>query len=119
MDQRLRDEVAQLQAHICEGLADSNRILILYVLSERPTRVTELATSLDLPQPTVSRHLKILRDRSLVVGQRTGQGIAYTLVDQRVIEALDLLRSVLNDQLTAQASLAQRALGQTVTLEKE
>jgi ArsR family transcriptional regulator len=81
--------------------------------------VTELAASLNVPQSTISRHLKILRERNLVGGQRSGQGIAYSLVDQRVIQALDLLRAVLNEQFTAQASLALRALNQTVAIEKD
>ena len=54
---------------------------------------------------TTSRHLKVLRERGLVVAERDAQSIYYTLADKRVIEALDLLRAVLNDKLEAQAQL--------------
>jgi DNA-binding transcriptional ArsR family regulator len=107
MDERLEQEVNLLHAHICQGLADSKRILILYALADKPKYVSELAEILDIPQPTVSRHLKVLRERSLVISERDGAAVYYSLTDERVIKALDLLRSVLADILSQQAQLAQ------------
>ena len=106
MDRNLRDEVIQLHAHVCSGLADTNRILLLYNLSENPRNVTELAELLGVPQPTVSRHLKILRERGLVSAHREGQAVIYQVSDPRIIQALDLLRSVMNNNLRSQAALA-------------
>ena len=53
MDERLEREVNLLHAGICQALADPNRILILYALSDGPRTVTELTEALDVPQPTV------------------------------------------------------------------
>jgi ArsR family transcriptional regulator len=100
----LRREVHQLHAEICHAISDPNRILILYELREGPRNVGELAENLSLSQPTVSRHLKVLRDRRMVLAEREGTNVYYTLADQRVIEALNLLREVLTavlDQRTA------------------
>ena len=105
VDNHLREQVTQLHAQVCSGLADTNRILILYTLSEQSYNVSELSEILGLSQPTTSRHLKVLRERGLVVAERDAQSIYYTLADKRVIEALDLLRAVLNDKLEAQAQL--------------
>lgn len=105
MDNNLREEVTRLHAQVCSGLADTNRILILYTLSENSYNVSELSEILGLPQPTTSRHLKILRERGLVVAERDAQSVYYTLADRRVIQALDLLRAVLKDKLKAQAQL--------------
>ena len=106
MNQELRDEVAALHAHICSGLADPNRILLLYALAERPHNVGDLAAQLQLPQPTISRHLKILRERGMVIAERDGQSIVYMVADERVIQALNLLRAVLADQLESRGTLA-------------
>jgi ArsR family transcriptional regulator len=103
----LAQEVSQLEAELCFALADPNRILILYALDERARNVTELGDALGLSQPTTSRHLKILRDRGLVRTERRGTVIEYSLNDRRVIQALDLLRSVLRDRLTARANLME------------
>jgi ArsR family transcriptional regulator len=62
---------------------------------------------LNLSQPTTSRHLNLLRERGLVSAQREGQSVIHTLTDQRVIQALDLLRAVLADKLKSQASLME------------
>ena len=101
----LEQEVNQLHAEICAGLADPKRILILYALSEKPCNVNELATNLELNQPMVSRHLKVLRERGIVQANRTGASVEYSLSDRRLIEALDLLRSVLRDHLSRRAQL--------------
>lgn len=107
MDTKLREEILKLHAHICEGLADPNRILILYTLDEKPHNVTELADALAMAQPTVSRHLKILRDRGMVIPERKAQIVVYSLADHRVIQALDLLRAVLADSLHSRGILAR------------
>lgn len=109
MTQDLRDEINRLHAQVCSGLADPNRILILYKLSERPYNVTELATSFDIPQPTISRHLKVLRERGMVTAKRDGQSVFYSLTDARIINALDLLRAMLADSLESQIELARTA----------
>lgn len=107
MSQNLREELDRLHAQVCSALADPNRILILYLLADGPQNVTELMQSLDLSQPSVSRHLKVLRERNMVTSQRDGQSIVYSLRDRRVIEALDLLRAVMADSLESQAALAR------------
>ena len=106
MDDQLRREVNLLHANLCQALADPTRILILYALAESPRHVTGLAELLDTPQPTVSRHLKVLRERRLVSTARDGASVLYTLADARVIEALDTLRAVLMSALSQQAALA-------------
>ena len=108
MDEQLKREVNLLHANICQALADPTRILILYALADAPKHVSELADSLDAPQSTVSRHLKVLRDRRLVLAERHGASVCYSLTDHRVIDALDSLRAVLMGALEQQAQLAQR-----------
>jgi ArsR family transcriptional regulator len=103
----LSQEVTSLHAEICSALADPSRILILYALSEKPCTVNELVNSLGVGQPAVSRHLNVLRERGLVVSTREGQTVVSSLKDQRVIEALNLLRLVLKDSLQNRVNLAE------------
>ena len=105
INQTLKQEVSLLEADFCFALSDPNRILMLYALSEQPLNVTELTNELGLNQPTTSRHLKVMRERGLVQTVRTGTTVTYHLNDQRLIQALDLLRSVMRDRLTERASL--------------
>ena len=52
MDSNLREEITILHAQVCKGLADPNRILILYTLSDRPYTVNDLAEGSRTP-PTL------------------------------------------------------------------
>ena len=110
MNATLEQEVNQLHAEICAALADPNRILILYELSTAPRVVTQLAEALDLSQPLVSRHLKVLRERGLVRATRQGPSVEYRLADPRLIQALDLLRAVLHSTIERRASLLEESL---------
>jgi DNA-binding transcriptional ArsR family regulator len=103
----LSQEVTQLHADICSALADPSRILILYVLSEHNLNVSDLAEEVGVTQPTASRHLKILRERGLVIPERQGTSVVYHLADKRLIDALDLLRIVLRDRIAHRASLIE------------
>jgi len=105
MNNTLESEVIQLHAEICGGLADPTRIMILYGLSSGSKNVTELCSALNMPQPSISRHLKILRERGMVTTERQGTVVNYSLSDARLIEALDLLRAVMRDGLEKRAAL--------------
>ena len=109
MSQSLQRQVRtnQLYAEVCFGLADSTRILILYKLAEGPHNVTNLARALDIPQPSVSRHLKILRQRNMVLSERQGTAVVYRLGDKRLIQALDLLGEFLHDSLSHRVALIE------------
>lgn len=102
---RLEPEVGLLHSHVCEGLGDPKRILILYLLDERPHSVSEVTEALGIPQPTTSHHLKVLRDRGLILAKKEGTTILYSLADHRIIQALDLMRQMLADLLTQRASV--------------
>ncbi|HHT28563.1 MAG TPA: winged helix-turn-helix transcriptional regulator [Firmicutes bacterium] len=55
-----------------KALGDENRLRILAALDDRAHCVCELARQLGMPQPTLSHHLKILRDTGLVIGEKNG-----------------------------------------------
>lgn len=99
------EELNLLHANICQALGDPTRIQILYALHEQPRHVTALADDLDLPQPTVSRHLRVLRQRGLVLTERKGPAVIYYLADDRIIGVLDTMRSVLRDAIARQSSI--------------
>lgn len=107
LDDSIKVEATLLHEHVCQALADPKRIIILYLLGDAPRNVTEIAEALDSPQSTVSRHLKILRERSLVKTERDGQQIVYSLADARITQALDLMRAMMLSNLREQGRLAQ------------
>ncbi len=93
------EELHLLHEQVCQAVSDPKRIQILYALHENPRHVTALAEALDTPQPTISRHLSLLRQRMLVIAERDGASVTYRLADPRIIEILDLMRQLLREML--------------------
>jgi ArsR family transcriptional regulator len=92
-------------AQICQALADPIRILLVYQLAEGPKSVNELSALLNQHQPTISRHLKVLRERGITQTERFGTTVMYSLADHRVIDALNLLRTLMTDNLLQKTAL--------------
>jgi ArsR family transcriptional regulator len=105
----LIEEVTRLHADFCSALADTRRLLLIYALAEGPRNVTALGEALRISQPSVSRHLKILRERGLVDATRAGNVVEYRLADKRLIQALDLLRAIMRDQWSRRAEIIEAA----------
>lgn len=64
---------------VLKALADSTRLRITLALSVKRRCVCELATALELPQPTVSRCLRVLRDAGVARAARSAQWTDYEL----------------------------------------
>jgi DNA-binding transcriptional ArsR family regulator len=60
-------------------LSDKTRLQILMFLAAKDTNVTQLCEALNLPQPTVSHHLGLLRMSNLVGHRRDGKQVIYGL----------------------------------------
>ena len=68
-----------VSAETFKALGDPMRLALFELLLERPHRVTELVRRLAAPQPTVSRHLRILKDSGLVEDRREGRWVEYRI----------------------------------------
>ncbi len=64
---------------VFKALSHETRIRILELLSEGELTVSELTAEFDLAQPSISRHLAILKNAALVRRQRAGQCVYYGL----------------------------------------
>jgi ArsR family transcriptional regulator len=93
------DELLFLHARVCKGIADPKRLLIINALRDGERSVMDLCDELHLPQANVSQHLAVLRDRGLVDTRRDAQRVFYSLTSPKIIEAIDLLREVMAEQM--------------------
>jgi DNA-binding transcriptional ArsR family regulator len=84
------------QAELFKALAHPTRLHILEALAREEACVCHLTTLLQQRQANVSQHLMVLREVGLVQDRKDGVLVYYRLADQRVIEAVRLLRDVLH-----------------------
>lgn len=88
------------------ALADQTRCRMLLVLERRELTVGELADVLQLPQSTVSRHLKVLADTGWVSSRRDGTSRFYQF-DPAADPGLDTVWALARDQVADRPGAAQ------------
>ena len=66
---------------VMKALSDPNRIKIIKMLQHKTMCVCEMREALQVAQPTVSKHLKLLEDAGLVEFRKDGTWVNYQLAD--------------------------------------
>ncbi len=84
-------------AAVFRALADETRLRILALLRDGEVCVCHIQGGLQLPQPTISRHLAYLRKSGLVAARRDGIWMHYRLAD----DSSPVVRSVIEAALHA------------------
>ena len=67
---------------VFKALSDGTRQEILRLLESHQRTVGEIVGNFKLSQPTISRHLSVLKEADLVLDQRQGQNVIYSLNDE-------------------------------------
>lgn len=80
------------------GLAHPVRRKVLAMLRKGPLRSGEIAAAFDVAWPTMTGHLKILKDSGLVTAERSGTSIIYrlnaTILEEAAAALLDIGSSI-------------------------
>lgn len=84
----LDEETLLIVSQTFKALSDPTRIKILYLLSQKPYSVNEIAENLDLLQSTVSHQLRFLKNLRLVKYRREGTTMIYSCDDEHVMNLL-------------------------------
>ena len=83
-------------AEIFKAFCDENRIRILRLLLSGEKCACKLLEEIDISQPTLSHHMKILCDSGVVVGRKEGKWMHYSISRDGIEKAqkyLDFLKS--------------------------
>lgn len=103
------DPLDERHAEMCKVFTHATRIRILNLLRDEERSVGELASELDLAQPNVSQHLNVMRGAGILRKRRDGKTVLYRLTDSRVLEAFDIIRTVLSESLAGAAQSRKEA----------
>jgi ArsR family transcriptional regulator len=90
----------RFKSTVFHALSDPIRLEILAYLRDGEKCVCEIVPHLNLIQPLVSRHLKILKDAGMIRCRKDGTKRMYSIVDSRVNNVVDALTSELLKVLT-------------------
>ncbi|MBI4743388.1 MAG: winged helix-turn-helix transcriptional regulator [Actinobacteria bacterium] len=99
-----------MHADICKVFTSPKRLEIINILRKGEKSVGELAEKAGLKQSNLSQHLAILREKGVVALRKEGQTVFYSLANPKIIQACDIMREVLIEQLKADSELI-KAMG--------
>jgi ArsR family transcriptional regulator, virulence genes transcriptional regulator len=91
MDVKRLNDAAEEATDFLKALAAPARLRLLCLLSTGEHSVTALAEAMGAPQPTVSRHLTLLKKDGIVASRSSGTTRFYRLADMRVEKFMRVL----------------------------
>lgn len=82
------------QAKIFKAFGDANRLRILELLKDGEKCACKLLEALNIGQPTLSHHMKILVEANIVKDRKEGKWTHYTINAEGIERARELLRKI-------------------------
>jgi DNA-binding transcriptional ArsR family regulator len=74
---------------IFQALASDPRLRILAYLSKSSMTAGEISERFDMTKPSLSKHLSVLENAGLIKGEKKGQFIHYSIVEDHIVNTLD------------------------------
>jgi ArsR family transcriptional regulator, virulence genes transcriptional regulator len=88
----------RMHAELCKAMANEHRQAILHAICSDEKCVGDLASEIGISVHNVSQHLRVLKERRLVVSRKDGHTVYYRVTNQKFIEACALMRQALIEQ---------------------
>ena len=100
-------ELFELQAELCQMMANPNRIAIVERLGGGDQGVGSIAEALGTSISAVSQHLRTMKDKGVVVNRKEGQTVYYHLKNPKLIEGCHIMREVLLEEMESRGRMAR------------
>ena len=72
------------------------RLKILRLLGDGKKNVCEIIEATNKPQPFISQHLRVLREKKVVITKRDGNEVYYSLSDPKIVKICELVAEMIN-----------------------
>ena len=101
-------EVYELQANICQTLANAKRLEIIGILCDKELTVGDIAEKMGIRTANLSQHLSIMKSKGILNSRRDGVHIYYSISNPKVVQACGLMKEVMVELLQAQGNLSKK-----------
>ena len=99
--------IFELQADICQTLANSKRLQIITLLKQGELSVGSMVKAMGIAKANLSQHLSSMRQKGILIARREGTTVYYRLASPKITEACAAMREVLIDLLEGQETLSK------------
>ncbi len=107
----MEDQIYSYHAEMCKVFSHPKRLELINVLRDKEMSVSELSQRLGLPIGNLSQHLAMMRERHMLISRKEGNVVYYRIANPRLLEASDLLREIMFEQIRKDAALIQDKTG--------
>ena len=107
----MSNDIFDLHADVCKTLASPARLRIIAALREGEMTVGDIVAAVAARKANVSQHLAVMRQRGIVRARRQGLNVYYRLTSPKIIQACELMREVLLEEVRAESALVGSAGG--------
>lgn len=83
---------------IFKALSDPSRRKIIQLLKNGDLSAGEIAQHFDMAKPSISHHLNLLKQAHLVISEKQGQSVIYSLNTTTLQDALSFFFDVINKE---------------------
>jgi ArsR family transcriptional regulator len=104
------ESIFKLQAEICKIFANDKRLGIIDLLKSREMSNSELMQKTGLNKVTMSQHMNVLKSKGVIVARREGVQLYYRIANPKIIQACNLMREVLIEQLQEREKVVSRMI---------
>ncbi len=103
----MEDQIYGYHAELCKVFSHAKRLELIDILRDKEMSASELGGRLGLTPANLSQHLAMMRERHVLVSRKEGNMVYYRIANPRLLEAFDLLRAILFEQIRQDAVLIQ------------
>ncbi len=103
----MEEQLYAYHAEMCKVFSHPKRLELINLLRDKEMSAGELRESLGLTPANLSQHLTMMRERHILTSRKEGNVVYYRIANPRLLEALDLLREILFEQIRQDAALIQ------------
>ncbi len=103
----MEDQIYAYHAEMCKVFSHPKRLELINLLRDKEMSAGELGEKLGLAPANLSQHLTMMRERHILASRKEGNMVYYRIANPRLLEAFDLLREILFEQIRQDAALIQ------------
>jgi ArsR family transcriptional regulator len=101
-------ELYQRHADMCKVFSHPTRLQIFHALRDRELSVSDLAARLGVAIGNLSQHLNMMKQRRVLASRKEGNSVYYRLANPKVLEAFDLIRELLVEQMQRESTFVRQ-----------
>ena len=99
------EELRNIQAEACKTFGNPKRLLILESIWDKKITYKKLLEITELDKVTLTQQTAFMRRKGIIKGERTSEGLIFSVSNPKILAAFELMREVVIDKIKKDSEL--------------